>query len=148
MCASDDARSEIERLAAVRPDVRDALLSQLGRFRQVPVRHSPSAGATSPLDALVAEIEAFLREKTQATNRRKLERVAWDARHLAVAWDSGCDAFLTTDYGSLWAFRRGIKDRFGLRVLRPVELWRELGGLGHQSPRRGGTPCPPLGGAP
>ncbi|MBI2918125.1 MAG: hypothetical protein HYY01_09030 [Chloroflexi bacterium] len=128
LCVSDDARAEIERLAEVRPDVRDALLQQFGRFRQVAIRHSLGDASGSPLDPVVAEVEAFLLEKTQAGNRRKLERVKWDARHLAVAWDSGCDVFLTTDYGSLWAFRRGIRERLRLRVLRPVELWRELGG--------------------
>lgn len=129
LCTSQDARSEIERLKAKRSGVRDALLRELERFALVPTRHSAvGVRGDLPLDSLVAEIEGFLLEKTQATNRLKVDRVRRDARHLAVSWDSGCDVFLTTDYASLWAYRRGLKERFGLRVLRPVELWKELAG--------------------
>jgi len=44
-----------------------------------------------------------------------------DRQLIIDALEYGCDVFLTMDYRTIWRYRDEV-DRFGLRVMRPVEL--------------------------
>lgn len=48
-----------------------------------------------------------------------------DRQLIIDAIEYGCDVFLTMDYKTIWRFRDTI-DRFGLRVMRPVELLEHI----------------------
>ena len=81
----------------------------------------------SSVDLLAQELKAFLLSKTKITRETKREAVEWDAYHLAVCKDNGCDVFLTCDYASIWAYRRFLKRLFAIKVRRPTELLEEVG---------------------
>lgn len=120
---SQDSAVEIQRLR--RTPIRELLMSKKDSFPRLPVRHELGQGK-APTDRLAHELEAFLLEKTRIIDPQKREAVRWDACHLAVYHDNACDVFLTTDYASLWAYRRALKSRFGIVVKRPVELLEEI----------------------
>jgi len=138
-CASDDAGAEIEKLRHRRPELTDALMAKLQSFTLVPIRHATryndghhyGMGATyagnSPrkVDLLAQELNDFLLRKTRITKDAKREAIKWDAYHLAVCKDTGCDIFLTCDYASIWKYREPLK-LFGIEVKRPLELSKEL----------------------
>ena len=139
-CASDDAGAEIEKLRSTMPQLTDALMSKLQSFTLLPIRHaikwgdghhydmgSKWAGDTpSNVDLLAQELKAFLLSKTKITREAKREAVEWDAYHLAVCKDNGCDIFLTCDYASIWAYRRFLRRIFNIEVRRPVELYEQI----------------------
>ena len=108
---SAEAAVEIERLASRRPDVAEALRELAGRVRQVP----PAPAAQT------ASCAAVLRGLTGRSAPSKLVAVQSDARHLAAALASGCQAFLTVDYHTLWNHRAALQTQLGLRLLRPTE---------------------------
>jgi hypothetical protein len=140
VCASDDAGAEIEKLRLTMPQLTDALMSKLQSFTLLPIRHaikwndghhwdmgSTWAGdSPSNVDLLAQELKAFLLSKTKITREAKREAVEWDAYHLAVCKDNGCDIFLTCDYASIWAYRRFLKRIFNIEVRRPVELFEQI----------------------
>lgn len=115
---SPDAEAEIMRLEA--PARQQELLDMLRQFETLAVPETPEWVST--LEA----IEKFLLGKTHISRAGKREAVHWDARHLATCRVSGCDLFLTTDYASIWAYRRDLKRLFGISVRRPMELYQEL----------------------
>jgi predicted nucleic acid-binding protein len=117
LCTSEESLAEIDRLAPHRPDIRDRLRLAVAAVEVLPV---PSDRAVS--HALVAAVESFLLAKTRVRNPRKRAALRRDALHLTAAVEGGCDVFLTTDYASIWAYRRGLQRLLDLRVLRPVEL--------------------------
>ena len=80
----------------------------------------------SDVDLLAQELKTFLLDKTRITKEEKREAVEWDAYHLAVCKDNGCDIFLTCDYASIWAYRRFLRRIFNIEVRRPVELFEEI----------------------
>ena len=82
--------------------------------------------AQAGLTCLAQELKTFLLGKTKITRDAKREAVEWDACHLAVCKDNGCDVFLTCDYASIWAYRRFLKRLFAIEVRRPVELLKEI----------------------
>lgn len=116
---SADAETEIARVE--RPDRRQELFQQLQEFELLPATVE-SDEAASVADAL----KEFLLSKTRITKSKKKQALHWDACHLASCWLSGCDVFLTTDYASIWAYRRTLKRIHGITVRRPVDLYEEL----------------------
>ncbi len=144
LCASDDAGAEIEKLRASMPQLTGALLAKLRSFTLLPIRHTVrwddghhwdkgftwAGDSPSKVDLLAQELKAFLLSKTRITREAKREAVEWDARHLAVCKDNGCEVFLTCDYASIWAYRRFLKRLFAIQVRRPIELLAELGTSG------------------
>ncbi len=142
VCASDGAGAEIEKLRSTMPQLTDALMSKLQSFTLLPIRHaikwddghhwdmgSTWAGdSPSNVDSLAQELKAFLLSKTRIRRETKKEAVEWDACHLAVCKDNGCDIFVTCDYASIWTYRRFLKRIFDIEVLRPVELFEQISG--------------------
>jgi len=140
ICTSDDAGAEIEKLRLTMPQLTDNLMLKLHSFTLLPIRHAIKWGdghhwgmgftwggdSPSRVDLLAQELTAFLLNKTKITNKRKREAVEWDARHLAVCKDNGCDIFLTCDYASIWAYRKFLQRVFDIDVQRPVEFFRQL----------------------
>jgi len=140
ICASDDAGAEIEKLRSSMPQLTDALMSKLQSFTLLPIRHAIryddghhyDLGATyagdspSKVDLLAQELETFLLNKTRVTNSAKRLAVKWDACNLAVCKDNSCDVFLTCDYASIWAYRRQLRQLFGIEVRRPIELLEQV----------------------
>jgi len=140
VCASDDAGAEIEKLRLTMPRLTDALMSKLQSFTLLPIRHAIkwndghhwdmgftwAGDSPSNVDLLAQELKAFLLSKTKITREAKREAVEWDAYHLAVCKDNGCDIFLTCDYASIWAYRRFLKRIFNIEVLRPMELFEQI----------------------
>lgn len=133
LCVSDYAGTEIEKLRSSMPDLTNALLDTLHSFMLLPVRHTVRGNNNHPdpgdacfsenrVDSLVHELENFLLSKTQVKNDTKKQAVKWDACHLAVCKDNGCQVFLTCDYASIWGYRRFLKRIFGIEIKRPVEL--------------------------
>jgi hypothetical protein len=136
LCVSNDAGAEIERLRSSMPRLTDALMAKLQSFTLLPIRHAIKWGdghhwdmgftwagdSPSKVDLLAQELKGFLLSKTKITRQAKREAVEWDAYHLAVCRDNGCEVFLTCDYASIWAYRRFLKELFGIEVRRPVEL--------------------------
>ncbi len=143
LCISDDASTEIEKLRSSMPGLADALRAKLQSFTSLPIRHTITCegghdnnmGAIyapdrpSKVDLLAQELKTFLLSKTRITRESKREAVEWDAYHLAVCKDNGCEVFLTCDYASIWAYRRFLKGLFGIEVRRPIELLAEVGSL-------------------
>ena len=131
LCASDDAGAEIEKLRRDMPRLTDALMEKLRSFTLLPIKHAIrydnghryDMGATyaadgpGRVDLLAQELKTFLLGKTKITRDTKREAVEWDACHLAVCKDNGCDVFLTCDYASIWAYRRFLK--------RVNHVWKE-----------------------
>jgi hypothetical protein len=140
LCASDDAGAEIEKLRRSMPQLTDALMAKLQSFTLLPIRHAIryddghhygvdatyAEGSPSKVDLLAQELKAFLLSKTKITRDAKREAVEWDAYHLAVCKDNGCEVFLTCDYASIWAYRRFLKRLFTIEVRRPVEFFKEI----------------------
>lgn len=140
VCASDDAGAEIEKLRSTMPYLTDALISKLQSFTLLPIRHAIKwddghhwgMGSTWPgdspsnVDLLVQELKAFLLSKTRITKEAKREAVEWDAYHLAVSKDNGCDIFLTCDYASIWTYRKFLRKDFSIEVRRPVEFFEQI----------------------
>ena len=140
ICASDDAGAEIEKLRSIMPQLTDALMSKLQSFTLLPIRHAIKWGdghhwgmgftwagdSPSKVDLLAQELKDFLLSKTKVTKEAKREAVEWDAYHLAVCKDNGCDIFLTCDYASIWAYRRFLRRIFSIEVQRPIELFKQL----------------------
>lgn len=115
---SVEAEAEIIRVEkAVR---RQELLDKLPEFELLPVAQNRQ------WVSLVDALEKFLLTKTRISRASKKEALRWDARHLATAKLNNCDVFLTTDYGSIWAYRRALKRLYRIDVRRPVEFYREL----------------------
>ena len=122
------------------PLLTDALISKLQSFTLLPIRHAIKWGdghhwdmgitwaGDSPtnVDLLAQELKTFLLSKTKITREAKREAVEWDAYHLAVCKDNGCDIFLTCDYASIWAYRRFLRRIFNIDVRRPVELFEQI----------------------
>ena len=52
-----------------------------------------------------------------------------DRQLIIDALEYGCDIFLTMDYKTVWRYREKVK-RFGLKVMRPVELLEHISPLG------------------
>lgn len=119
LSVSADAETEIARVE--RPDRRQELLQQLQQFELLPAMVENDEAA-SVADAL----KEFMLSKTRITKSKKKQALHWDARHFASCRLSGCHIFLTTDYGSIWAYRRTLKRIHGITVRRPVELYEEL----------------------
>jgi len=140
ICASDDAGAEIEKLRLTMPQLTDNLMLKLQSFTLLPIRHAIKWGdghhwdmgstwagdSPSKVDLLAQELTAFLLNKTKITNKGKMEAVEWDAYHLAVCKDNGCDVFLTCDYASIWAYRRFLQRVFNIDVQRPIELFGQI----------------------
>lgn len=140
VCASDDAGAEIEKLRLNMPQLTEALISKLLSLTLLPIRHAIKWGdghhwdmgftwagdSPNDVDLLAQELKTFLLDKTRITKEEKREAVEWDAYHLAVCKDNGCDIFLTCDYASIWAYRRFLRRIFNIEVLRPVELFEEI----------------------
>jgi len=140
LCVSDDAGAEIEKLRFSMPGLTDALMAKLRSFTLLPGRHITKYGdnhhygmgatyasaSPSEVDLLAQELESFLLSKTRITKSAKKEAVKWDAYHLAVCKDNGCEIFLTCDYASIWAYRRSLKRLFGIEVRRPIELVEQV----------------------
>lgn len=140
LCASDDAGAEIEKLRSSMPQLADSLMAKLQSFTRLPIRHTIryddrhhygmgaryADGNPSNVDLLAQELKAFLLSKTKITRAAKSEAVQWDAYHLAVCKDNGCEIFLTCDYASIWAYRRLLQRLFAIEVRRPVELFNEI----------------------
>jgi hypothetical protein len=118
LCTSRDSLAEVERMGAVMPQVHSLLLAQISMLKLLP----RGKGA----DALARDVERYLLEKTRVARVEKRRAVRQDSRHLAVCRTARCDFFLTTDYASIWAHRRGLKRLFGIQVVRPVELCRAI----------------------
>lgn len=141
LCVSDDAGAEIEKLRSSMPKLADSLMAKLQSFTLLPIRHAVkwddghhwdmgftwAGDSPSSVDLLAQELKAFLLSKTKITRETKREAVEWDAYHLAVCKDNGCDVFLTCDYASIWAYRRFLKRLFAIKVRRPTELLEEVG---------------------
>ena len=119
LCVSSEAEAEIDRVK--KPDRRQELFQKLQEFELLPATVD-SNNAASLVDAL----EEFLLSKTRITRAEKKQALRWDACHLASCRLNGCDVFLTTDYGSIWAYRRDLKRLHGVNVRRPAELYHEL----------------------
>jgi hypothetical protein len=119
LCISADAQTEIIKVG--RTDRREELLGELERFMLLPPAHEQ--GATS---SIITDLEQFLLSKTCITKAEKRESVHWDAVHLASCRLNSCHVFLTTDYGSIWAYRRALKRLYGIDVKRPSEFYQEL----------------------
>ena len=115
------ADAEMEIIKVGRPDRRKELLQELGRFVLL-----PSTDEQEETMSLITDLEQFLLSKTRITRPGKKEAVRWDARHLASCRVNSCHVFLTTDYGSIWAYRRALKRLYGINVKRPSELYLEL----------------------
>lgn len=142
LCVSDDAGAEIEKLRSSMPQLADSLMAKLRSFTLLPIRHAIkwddghhwdmgntwAGDSPSSVDLLAQELKVFLLSKTKITRETKREAVEWDAYHLAVCKDNGCDDFLTCDYASIWAYRRFLKRLFAIKVRRPTELLEEIGG--------------------
>ncbi len=119
LCISADSQTEISRVGRV--DRREELLRELERFRLLPPANEQNATSS-----LIMDLEQFLLSKTRITKAKKREAVHWDAAHLASCRVNSCHAFLTTDYGSIWAYRRALKRLYGINVKRPSELYQEI----------------------
>lgn len=140
LCVSDDAGAEIEKLRPSMPQLTGALMAKLQSFTLLPIRHAIkwddghhwdmgftwAGDSPSNVDLLAQELKAFLLSKTKITREAKREAVEWDAYHLAVCKDNGCDIFLTCDYASIWAYRRFLRRIFNIEVRRPIELLEEV----------------------
>jgi len=118
LCISVDAEIEISKVE--RPDRRQRLLQELHKFELLPPI------VESDAVSLAEALEKFLLSKTRITRAEKKEALEWDARHLASCRLNGCDVFLTTDYGSIWAYCRSLKRIHAVNVMRPVELYQEM----------------------
>ena len=119
LCISADAQNEITRVGRI--DRRKELLQELKAFRLL-----PPVDEQDEASSLVTDLEQFLLSKTRITRAEKRKAVRWDAGHLASCQVNNCHAFLTTDYGSIWAYRRALKQLYGINVKRPSELYQEL----------------------
>ncbi len=116
---SANAKTEIIRVG--RTDRREELLGELERFVLLPPANEQNATSS-----LVTDLEQFLLSKTRIIRTRKQEAVHWDAAHLASCRVNSCHVFLTTDYGSIWAYRRALKRLYEINVKRPSEFYQEL----------------------
>jgi hypothetical protein len=119
LCISADARTEIIRVGRI--DRREELLGELERFMLL-----PPADEQYEASSLATDLERFLLSETRITRAKKREAVHWDATHLASCRANDCHVFLTTDYGSIWAYRRALKRLYGINVKRPSEFYQEL----------------------
>lgn len=119
LCISADAEAEINKVE--RADRRQELLQQLREFELL-----PSGTGNRNAASLAADLEKFLLAKTRVVRAKKKEALHWDAHHLASCWLNSCDVFLTTDYGSIWAYRRALKHLYGINVRRPAELHQDV----------------------
>ncbi len=119
LCISADAETEIIRVG--RTDRRKELLQELKRFTLL-----PSADEQDETSLLAKHLEQFLLSKTRITRAQKKEAVRWDAVHLASCQMNMCHVFLTTDYSSIWAYRRALKRLYAINVKRPAEFYPEL----------------------
>ncbi|MXY12175.1 MAG: hypothetical protein F4Z00_13645 [Acidimicrobiaceae bacterium] len=125
--------------------VSPGILEELGAIRQPGKRLALTVWANE-----LAHYCAQLRESRDAAEascygeveRFTVAQRCWLSDRLAIlpqesdrqlvidALEHGCDVFLTMDYKTIWRYRDEL-DRFGLRVMRPVEL------LEHVDPQAG-----------
>lgn len=118
LCTSYDSVVEVERLAIVMPEVHRRLMAQLSQLTLLP--------ASADSDQMAQKLEQFLLQRTRVTRPEKSLAVRLDARHLGQSKNAGCNYFVTTDYASIWAYRRALEHDFGIKVRRPVELYDSL----------------------
>ncbi len=119
LCISADAETEIARVGRI--DRHKELLQELKAFRLLPY-----ADEQDETRSLAMDLEQFLLSKTRITRAEKREAVHWDAVHLASCRVNSCHVFLTTDYGSIWAYRHTLKRLYSINVKRPTELYTEF----------------------
>jgi hypothetical protein len=123
LCISADAQTEITRVG--RADRRKELLQKLERFMLL-----PPANEQDDSTSLVTDLEQFLLSKTRITKAEKREALHWDAAHLASCRVNSCRVFLTTDYGSIWAYRRALKRLLWNQCKEAVGVLSRANGIG------------------
>ena len=110
--------------AIPRPDKRFALTAWANELEQYSAQLREARGAAG--ESCYSGVERFtVAQRRWLSGRLEILPQESDRQLIIDALEYGCDVFLTMDYKTIWRYRDDV-NRFGLRVMRPVELLEHI----------------------
>ena len=110
--------------AIQRPGKRFALTAWANELAHYSLQVRESRDAAE--ESCYSEVERFTAaQRCWLSDQLEILPQESDRQLIIDALEYGCDVFLTMDYKTIWRYRDDV-NRFGLRVMRPVELLEHI----------------------